>query len=66
MKPKTKRAPIFELYESDDSSWHWRLRAANNEIVAHGEGYTTKHDCQRAVRAIKRLAAQAHTKTLKT
>lgn len=25
--------------------WYWRLRAANGEIIANGEGYTTKAAC---------------------
>ncbi len=38
----------FELYKSG-LYWYWRLRAANNEIIAQGEGYHNKNDAQHAV-----------------
>jgi len=38
----------FELYRSS-SEWRWRLRAANGEIVASGEGYRNRDDCIHAV-----------------
>jgi uncharacterized protein YegP (UPF0339 family) len=38
----------FEIDKSG-SEYRWRLRAANGEIVASGEGYTSKANCQRAI-----------------
>jgi uncharacterized protein YegP (UPF0339 family) len=38
----------FELYQRG-SLWYWRLRAANNEIIAQGEGYVNRSDAQHAV-----------------
>jgi uncharacterized protein YegP (UPF0339 family) len=38
----------FELYKSG-TEWRWRLRAANNKIVASGEGYKNREDCCYAV-----------------
>lgn len=38
----------FQLYKSG-SYWYWRLRAANHEIIAQGEGYVNKLDAQKAV-----------------
>lgn len=35
---------IFEMYARRTlfgRRWSWRLRAANNEIIAQGESYTT-------------------------
>lgn len=57
-----KRGPCFEVYRHDDGyerEWRWRLKGANGEIVAQGEAYTRKSDCLRAVKAIRRLAAEA-------
>ena len=34
--------------------WRWRLRAANHEIIAQGESYVNKRDCERAVTLLKR------------
>lgn len=38
----------FQLYKSG-YLWYWRLRAANNEIIAQGEGYVNRDDACRAV-----------------
>ena len=38
----------FELYKSKNQ-WYWRLRAANGEIIAQGEGYNNKSDAQHVV-----------------
>jgi len=27
------------IYEGEDGLWHWRVQAANNEIISEGEGY---------------------------
>ncbi len=35
-----------------DRQWYWRLRAANHEIIAHGEGYTSKSGCLHAIRLV--------------
>lgn len=32
--------------------WRWRLRAANGEVVASGEGHRDERDVRRAVEAV--------------
>ncbi len=49
----------IEVFESDSARdaglWYWRLRAANNRIIADGaESYTRKRD---AVRAAEKMSA---------
>ena len=39
--------------------YRWRLIAANNEIVAHSEGYVNKRDCEKTVSAMKRIVNEA-------
>ena len=40
----------FQIYRGADGLYYWRLRAANNEIVADGsEGYASKRNVMRAV-----------------
>jgi uncharacterized protein YegP (UPF0339 family) len=41
----------FELYTSA-GLWYWRLRAANHEIIAQGEGYQNKQDARHAVHLV--------------
>ncbi|QAY77937.1 DUF1508 domain-containing protein [Sphingosinicella sp. BN140058] len=33
--------------------WRWRLRGRNHEVVASGEGYKNKRDCEHAVNLLK-------------
>lgn len=60
----------FEVYsvvrrhiaEADVEEWRWRLRAANGEVLASGESFTTRSDAWRAVHTVARavLDAVAH------
>ena len=44
----------YEYWKSSqNSNWYWRLKAANGEIIAHGEGYTTKQNCLDAIKLVK-------------
>lgn len=43
----------FETYQDVQRLWRWRLRAANHEIIAHGESYVNKYDCLAAVNLVK-------------
>lgn len=36
-----------------DGQWRWRLRAKNGEIIASGEGYNDKADCEHAISLVK-------------
>lgn len=46
----------FEIYKSG-AEYRWRLKAANGEIIAHGESYTTKANCQSAIDLVKSTTA---------
>lgn len=43
----------YELYQvksgAQINQWRWRLKAANGQIIASGESYINKTDCQVAV-----------------
>ena len=52
----------FEYYQvtggllglaSGQAGWRWRLRAANNQIIASGESYANKVDCLHAIELIR-------------
>jgi uncharacterized protein YegP (UPF0339 family) len=42
----------FEIYESS-GKFYWRLKAANHEIVANGQGYKDKASALHAVELVK-------------
>jgi uncharacterized protein YegP (UPF0339 family) len=46
----------FEIYRYAGGEYRWRLRADNNEVVASGEGYRSRDDCEHAVDLIKEQA----------
>jgi uncharacterized protein YegP (UPF0339 family) len=41
----------FEIYTSG-GFYRWRLKAANHEILAHGEAYTSKQNCLNAINLV--------------
>jgi uncharacterized protein YegP (UPF0339 family) len=49
----------FEVYQGQDDEYRWRLKAANGEVVAHGESHTRTEDARRGVAAVKAAAAAA-------
>jgi uncharacterized protein len=49
----------FEIYRDGSGEYRWRFRADNNEVVASGEGYSSRDDCEHAVELIKEQAPQA-------
>ena len=54
----------FEVYgfehadTTHEGEFGWRLRAANGEIVAHGEGFTRRRDVHRAIAAVVRAVRE--------
>ena len=51
--------PKFEVYTDKAGEFRFRLRAANGEIIAVGEGYTTKANCKNGIASIGRNAPDA-------
>ena len=44
----------YYVYKDSSGQWRWRLRAANQEIIAvSGEGYYNKQDCLHAIGLVK-------------
>ena len=52
-------AAKFEVYKDAKGEFRFRLKAANGEIVATGESYTSKSGVLNGVDAVKRAAAAA-------
>lgn len=44
---------VFEIYRSDNKEWYWRLKAANNRVIAvGGEGFKTKQGAVHGIYAV--------------
>jgi uncharacterized protein YegP (UPF0339 family) len=42
----------LEYYQGEDGQYYWRAKSGNGEIVAFGEGYTTKSDAKEAATGV--------------
>ena len=51
----------FEVYSDASGQFRFRLRAANNEIIAVSEAYTTKAACMNGIESVKANAPIAET-----
>ncbi len=51
----------FKYWQSKkDGQWYFHLKADNGEIIAHGEGYTTKDNCVNGIESVKHNAPNAN------
>jgi uncharacterized protein YegP (UPF0339 family) len=51
--------PKFEIYMDTKGEYRFRLKAPNGEIIANGEGYTSKEHCLKGIESIKENAPKA-------
>lgn len=44
----------YEYWKSaQNGNWYWRLKAANGEVIANGEGYRNKADVLSVIKLVK-------------
>lgn len=51
-----KRIGKFELYKDSGGEWRFRLKAANGEVIAVSEGYTSKDGARNGIDSVRRNA----------
>ncbi|MBO5325837.1 MAG: YegP family protein [Lachnospiraceae bacterium] len=51
--------PKFEVYTDKKGETRFRLKATNGQIIATGEGYTTKAACLKGIESVKKNAVGA-------
>ncbi len=51
--------PVFEWYKDKSGKFRFRLKAANGEVIAVSEAYTTKESCTNGIESVKKNAAMA-------
>lgn len=39
----------YKKWQDDAGQWRWHLRAANHEIISHGESYVSEAGCDHAI-----------------
>lgn len=52
-------AAKFELYKNDSGEFRWRLKAANGEIIASGQGYKSKASTESGIESVRKNAPTA-------
>ncbi len=56
---ETQKHPKFEVYADKAGEFRFRLKAKNGEIIATGEGYTTKKACEAGVESVRKNSVDA-------
>ncbi len=51
--------PVFEWYQDKKGKFRFRLKAANGEIIATSEGYSSKASCVDGIESVKKNAPMA-------
>ena len=49
----------FEMYTDKAGKCRWRLKAANGEIIATSEAYSSKAACENGIESVKKNAPVA-------
>ena len=49
----------FEIYKDKKGEFRWKLRADNNQIIASGEGYSSKSGCKNGIESVRKNAPKA-------
>lgn len=55
-KATTGRVGRYELYENAGGEWQFRLKAANGEIIAVSEGYSSKSAAMNGIESVRNNA----------
>jgi uncharacterized protein YegP (UPF0339 family) len=54
-----EKCPKFEVYKDKAGEFRFRLKAGNGQIIATGEGYTTRANCINGIESVKKNAPDA-------
>jgi uncharacterized protein YegP (UPF0339 family) len=49
----------FEIIKDKKGQFRWRLLANNNQVIASGEGYTSKASCKNGIESVKKNGPKA-------
>ena len=49
----------FEIYQDASGEYRFRLKAGNGQVIANGQGYTTKKACMNGIESIRKNAPDA-------
>ena len=61
---ETQKNPRFEVYADKRGEFRFRLKAANGQIIATGEGYKKLPSCKNGIKSIVKNAPEAKIEKL--
>jgi hypothetical protein len=56
--------PVFEVLTDKAGKYRFKLKAANGEVIAVSESYSSKDACLNGVESVKKNAPKASVKVL--
>lgn len=56
---EVQKNPKFEMYVDKRGEFRFRLKAKNGQIIAVGEGYTTKKNCLNGIEGVRKNSVDA-------
>jgi len=59
-----EKNPKFEVYTDKAGEFRFRLKAANGEIIAVGQGYSAKASCLNGIESIRTNAPEAEVEVI--
>ncbi|MGD8544571.1 MAG: DUF1508 domain-containing protein [Candidatus Bathyarchaeota archaeon] len=54
----------FEIYKDNVGKFRFRLKAANNEVIATSEAYESKDGCKNGIESVKKSSKESVIKDL--
>ncbi len=54
-----EKHPKFEVYTDKGGEFRFRLKATNGQVIATGEGYTSKSSCMNGIESVKKNVVDA-------
>ncbi|KGK99279.1 hypothetical protein LI82_04490 [Methanococcoides methylutens] len=56
----------FEIFTDKSGKYRFRLKAKNGEIIATGQGYSTKAGCMNGIESVRKNAMDADIVEIET
>ena len=58
----SRKPGTFEVYQDGAGEYRFRLKAANNQIIAVSEGYKSKESCLNGIESVQESSQKAEVK----
>lgn len=49
----------FEVYKDNGGKYRFRLKASNGQVIASGQGYSSKESCLKGIESVRKNAPES-------